>query len=163
MKKLNLIILLILILLGLNTSFLQAENILISSFDELINVLKKGYTVRVVINYGDCQLISDNKIQQQSPEAIGGMTIETFEFFDKNTLGRNEPFVVSSENKLIANPKGEGYVYNYGKVRVDKHSKVRVTVRYIDPQTYATKMDESFYTEMNNGQNKGAASFYYSR
>ena len=153
----------LLIFILLIFQFSRAETTQITNFDELMAVLKKGKIVRVIIDYGKCQLISDNEIQERSPNAIGGMTMETFEYFAKNALGRNQPFVVSSENKLIANPKGEGYVYNYGKVRVDKDSKVKITVRYIDPKTYQNKMDESFYTEMNNGKNGGAASFYYSK
>ncbi len=143
--------------------FTRAETSQITNFDELITVLKKGEIVRVIIEYGKCQLISDNEIQSRSPQAIGGMTMETFEYFAENALGGNQPFVVSSENKLIANPKGSGYVYNYGKVRVDKDGKVKITVRYIDPKTYENKMDESFYTEINNGKNQGAATFYYSK
>lgn len=153
----------LLIFILLIFQFSRAETTQITNFEELMTTLKKGEIVRVIIDYEKCQLISDNEIQERSPNAISGMTMETFEYFAENALGSNQPFVVSSENKLIANPKGEGYVYNYGKVRIDKDGNVKITVRYIDPKTYQNKMDESFYTEMNNGKNEGAASFYHSK
>ena len=100
----------LLIFILLIFQFSRAETTQITNFDELMAVLKKGKIVRVIIDYGKCQLISDNEIQERSPNAIGGMTMETFEYFAKNALGRNQPFVVSSENKLIANQIGRAHV-----------------------------------------------------
>jgi len=139
---------------------LFGKTILLENFEELMDALNNGEKVRVVIDYGKCQLIADNEIQESSPKAIGGMSLETFEYFADNVLGKNIAFVVASESKLIANPIGDGYVYNYAKVKVDKESKVRLTARYIDPVTFQEKMDENFFTEMNDGRNDGAASFY---
>jgi hypothetical protein len=156
MKKLRFV--LITIIFFIQT--LSAKTDLLEDFTQLMTALNMGKTVRVVIDYGRCQLISDNEIQDRSPMAIGGMALDTYEFFDDNTLGKNIAFVVSSETKLIANPKGDGYVYNYAKIKVDKENKVRLTARYIDPVTFRNKMDENFFTEMNNGKNDGAASFY---
>ena len=139
---------------------LFGKTILLENFEELMDALNNGEKVRVVIDYGKCQLIADNEIQESSPKAIGGMSLETYEYFADNVLGKNIAFVVASESKLIANPIGDGYVYNYAKVKVDKESKVRLTARYIDPVTFQVKMDENFFTEMNDGRNDGAASFY---
>lgn len=139
---------------------LFGKTILLENFEELMEALNSGEKVRVVIDYGNCQLIAGNEIQDRSPKAIGGMALDTYEYFADNALGKNVAFVVASENKLIANPIGAGYVYNYAKVKVDKENKVRLTARYIDPLTFQEKMDENFFTEMNNGKNNGAASFY---
>ncbi|MBN2280086.1 MAG: hypothetical protein JXQ65_05870 [Candidatus Marinimicrobia bacterium] len=156
MKKLKLALLTIIFCI----QTIPAGTILLQDFTQLMTALKEGKLVRVVIDYSKCQLISNNEIQDHSPRATGGMTVDTFEFFEDNALGKNIAFVVSSESKLIANPKGDGYVYNYAKVKVDKENKVRLTARYIDPVTFEDKMDENFFTEMNNGKNDGAASFY---
>ena len=139
---------------------LFGKTILLENFEELMDALNNGEKVRVVIDYGKCQLIADNEIQESSPKAIGGMSLETYEYFADNVLGKNIAFVVASESKLIANPIGDSYVYNYAKVKVDKEGKVRLTARYIDPVTFQEKMDENFFTEMNDGRNDGAASFY---
>ncbi len=149
-----------LITISLITNSLMAKTILLEDFTQLMTALKAGKTVRVVIDYGQCQLISGNEIQANAPKAIGGMTLETFEFFDDNALGKNIAFVVSSESKLIANPKGAGYVYNYAKIKVDKENKVKLTARYITPKRFETTMDENFFTEIYDGKNEGAARFY---
>ena len=100
--------------------------------------------------YAKCQLISDNEIKAKSPDAIGGMTIDTFEYFAKNTVKSNsDAFVVASVSTLIANPLGKGHVYNYVKMKISEDGKIRITARYLDPKTFEENMDESFYTDLN--------------
>jgi len=139
---------------------IPADTSQIRDFDSLMKALKSGETVRVVIHYAQCQLISDNEIHESAPDAIGGMTIATWEYFAKGFRGAAEAFVVASENKLIAYPKGEGYVYNYAKIRVSENGKVKLTARYIDAKTMETVMDENFFSQVNDGKNDGAVYFY---
>ncbi len=129
----------------------------ITDFETLMKTLNTGGQVRVVIEYGKCQLIVDNEIQKESPNAISGLNIDTYEFFARKTVRNNEKaFLVFSENKLIQNPKGKGYVYNYGKVRIDEDGEVKITVSYVDPLTLEETMTEKFFTIINNGKNSGA-------
>ncbi len=133
----------------------------LKTFDELMAALNSGYTVRMVINYAKCKLLADNELQEKSPEAIGGMSIYDYEYFASNTVRGNEnAFVVFSENKLIQNPKGKGFVYNYAKFRVKETGKVKVTVMYIHPATQEIQMSENFFTEFGPDVKESAIKFF---
>ncbi|MFP4469489.1 MAG: VirK family protein [Bacteroidales bacterium] len=132
----------------------------IKSFDLLMDLLKAGKDVKVVIHYGKCRLISDNEISEYSPDAIGGMTIDTWEYFAENAVRNKHAFVVTSTTHLIANPIGEGYVLNYVKIKIEADQKIKITARYLDPVSYEVKMDENFFTDLNEGNNEGAVYFY---
>ncbi len=132
----------------------------LTSFEQIIDALKSGKQVKVVIFYADCQLISDNKIEEKSPNAIGGMDINTYEYFAKGAVYNKLAFLVASKTKLIENPIGKGYVYNYVKIKISEDNNVRIIARYLNPKNYVEIMDESFYTQINNTKNDGAAFFY---
>jgi len=137
-----------------------AKPIQLTDYQQIMTALEQGYTIQVVIHYQDCQLISHNEIQEHAPHAIGGMTIDTFEWFAAGSIGNELAYVVSSENKLIANPRGKGYVYNYAKLKISSDNQVKLTARYIDTQTHATLMDENFFSQINDGKNQGAVYCY---
>ena len=132
----------------------------ITSFDELMKTLNEGGHVRVVFHYAKCTLISDNENQEKVPDAIGGMEISTYEYFAPNSVKNKEAFVVFSENKLIEYPKGDGYVYNYVKVKIETNNKVKITARYLDARLMEVKMDENFFGQINDGKNDGAVFLY---
>ena len=127
----------------------------VKDFESLMDILKKGEEVRVVIHYEKCQLISDNEIQNYSPNAIGGMEISTFEYFAPMSIGNEKAFVVTSTSHLIANPIGDGYVYNYVKIKISDDNKVKITARYLHSQTHEEVMTENFFTVINDGKNEG--------
>ncbi len=130
------------------------------SFDELMTALKEGKTVSVVIEYKKCQLISDNEIDEKVPDAVGGMTLATWEYFAKGSVRNEKAFVVASESKLIERPREEGYVYNYVKIKVTDDNKVKVTARYLDARTFEVYMDENFFGQVDDGKNDGAVRFF---
>lgn len=132
----------------------------IKDFTQLMDNLKSGNDVKMVVHYKKCQLISDNEITEKIPDAIGGLTVDVFEYFAPNSVKNDKAFVVFSENKLIQYPKGDGYVYNYVKVKVSDDNKVKITARYIDPKTMEEVMDENFFGEINNGSNEAGVYFY---
>lgn len=141
--------------------YVNAQPKALKNFDELMAALNAGYNVRVVIYYGNCKLVADNEVQDKSPDAIGGMTIDTYEYFaPKAVRGNENAFVVFSENKLIQNPKGKGFVYNYAKFRVESTGKVKVTVMYLDPNTQEELMSENFFTEFSDSAKEQAIYFY---
>jgi len=137
-----------------------AKPVPINSFADLMKALNSGKNVRVVIYYAKCQLISDNEIEDKSPDAVGGMSISTYEYFAQKAVRNDKAFVVTSETKLIANPKGKGYVYNYVKIKISEDNKVRIIAQYLDPKTYETLMDESLYTSINDGKNDAGFFIY---
>ncbi len=140
-----------------------AQPVKLKNFDELMNALNGGENVRVIVHYGKCTLISDNEIETKVPDAIGGLTIDTYEYFAKKAVRNNEKaFVVFSENKFIQYPKGDGFVYNYAKFKVEDDGKVKITVMYINPLTHKEEMNENFFTAISEDSTSGI-SFYLQR
>ncbi|MFH1120568.1 MAG: VirK family protein [Bacteroidota bacterium] len=150
---------LVALLSGLSTALI-AQTKQINSFDELITAVKCGGQVRMVIHYSKCELIADNEKQEKVPDAIGGMTLDIFEYFAPNSVKNKEAFLVASESKLIQNPKGEDYVFNYVKVRLNADGKVKITARYLKPETFKVLMDENFFGFINDGKNEGGVFLY---
>lgn len=147
------------LMLSFLTSIGQTQ---VTTFDELMDAFKNGKEVKAVFHYAKCQLISENEIQEKITDAIGGFTLEVYEFFAKGAVYNKEAFVVSSTSKLIKNPIGEGYVYNYAKVKVSESNDVRITATYVDTLTFEEKMNENFFTVIKNSENDGGAVFYIS-
>ena len=144
--------LLVILVFSMITTF--AENPKqIKSFTDLMDYLKKGADVNVVLYYEKCQLISDNEIVEKVPQAIGGMKLDVWEYFAPQSVHNEKAFLVSSTSKLIQYPKGDGYVYNYVKIKLYDDNTVKITAQYIDSVTYKILMDESFYGIINDGDN----------
>lgn len=79
------------------------------------------------------------------------MSIDVYEYFPAGIYGNKNGYVVLSENKLIENPIGSIYVFNYVKIKIFDDEKVRIIARYLDAETFEEVMDESFYTVINSG------------
>ena len=89
----------------------------LKNFDELMAALNAGYNVRVVIHYGKCKLVTDNEVQDKSPDAIGGMTIGTYEYFAPKAVHVNEnAFVVFPGKQVNQKPQGKGACLQLRKV-----------------------------------------------
>ena len=149
------------ILLVANTLLAQTS---IQNFEQLMTALNSGKSVQAVIYYGKCKLFSDGKEQPKSPNAIGGMKLDTYEYFDSSIFkGKVPSFVTTSETILINHPK-YGYVYNYVKIKIKTDNSVEITARYLKPRKFSAKnkvvMDETFKGKINDGINDGAVSFY---
>lgn len=132
----------------------------LSSFDHLMGALKGGKTVKAVFDYKKCQLISGNEIKEKVPDAIGGFTLDVFEYFAEGAVHNKQAFVVASVSKLIQNPIGEGYVYNYVKIKVSADNKVKITAVYVDAKTQEEIMSENFFTTISNGKDDAGAHFF---
>lgn len=129
-------------------SFSQTETL--GSLDEIMDAFKAGHAVRAVFEYKEMQLISDNEIVERVPDAIGGMTLDTFEYFAPKSIGNPEGYLSSSKAVLINHPS-YGVVYNYAKVRIYESGKVQIVAQYLDPKSYEIRMNESFYAEIGKG------------
>lgn len=125
-----------------------------------MNALKNGEIVKVVLKYAKCKLISDGIEQEKSIDATGGMAIETWEYFETGVVHNKQAFVTFSISKLIQNPIGKGYVYNYVKVRINAESTVKISAQYIYPKNFKIAMDESFNGIINDGKNEGGVFLY---
>lgn len=131
---------------------------LVTDFASLMAALKDGKEVRAVIHYGRCRLVTDGK-ESKSPDAIGGMSFTTFEYFAAGSIGNPKAYVTTSETVLISHPS-RGYVYNYVKLKVYEDTAVDVVTRYLNPSTFEVVMDEIFYGQMStSAENRGAYFF----
>ncbi len=151
MKKVILIVVLMTISLALIAKPTQLKN-----FEDLMDALKEGRSVRVVAEYGKCKLISGND-EKTAPNAIGGMGVDVWEYFAPMSIGNPTAFVVFSQTKLI---NYGGYIYNYAKFRVGDDNKVKITAQYANANDFDVEMDENFFSEINDGKNEGAVYFY---
>ena len=149
MKRLLIIMLLITAVVSLSAK--QVKN-----FEELMEILRQGEDANVVIEYGNCKLISDNE-ESTAPNAIGGMPIDVWEYFAPMSIGNPQAFVVCSQTKLI---NLGGFVYNYAKLKISDDNSVILTAQYADPQEFELEMNEKFFTTINDGKNEGAAYLY---
>jgi hypothetical protein len=138
----------IILLVILTSVSLDAKPKRLESFNEIYNVLKSGEKVRVIIEYAKCKLIADNE-ETTAPDAVGGMDINNFEYFAPKSIKNDKAFISTSQTVLINHPK-YGYVYNYVKLKFDEENKVKITAQYVDPKTYEAKMDENFFTNIND-------------
>jgi hypothetical protein len=136
-----------------------AEPLLIRNFGELLTALKSGERVRAVFQYKAMTLTVEGKPEDKVPDAVGGMGLDTYEYFAAGAVGNKEGFLSFSQTQPIRHPR-HGYVLNYIKVSVYESNAVKILAQYLDPKTYEVKMDETFTTTMGDGRNSGGAFFY---
>lgn len=139
--------------------FSQTSRII--TFGELTEALKSGGTVKSTFYYGRCDLFIAGKKADRSPDVIGGMTLNEFEYAARNVSNNPKAYVVFSESKLIGNPFGAGYVYNYADVRVYEDGQVAIHIRYLNPTTFNIVMEEKFETTLYDGQNKASGAYFF--
>lgn len=128
----------------------------IKSFEDLMETLRKGEDVNVVVEYGKCKLISSNE-EKTAPDAIGGMPVTVWEYFAPMSIGNPEAFVVFSQAKLI---NYGGFIHNYAKFKISEDGSVKITAQYANAEDYELEMDENFFTIINDGKNDGALYIY---
>jgi len=114
------------------------EPVLLVGFEELMESLTTGHEVRAVLRYGNCTLDGAGP----GPDAIGGMAVDTFEYFAEGVIGNDTAYVLFSETSFIS--VGANYVYDYVKVRVYEDLAVEVVAQYLDPVTFDVEMNETF-------------------
>jgi hypothetical protein len=136
----------------------------VQNFEQLMTALQSGKSVKAVIHYAKCKLFSDGKEQPDTINAIGGMKLDTYEYFDASVFhGKVPSFVTTSETVLI-NHRSYGYVNNYVKIKISMNNTVEITARYLKPRIFSSKfkvvMDETFKGKMNDGKNDGGISFF---
>jgi hypothetical protein len=156
MKKLGMVASAVLVLV---VGMSLAESVRLDNFDDILAALKSGSNVRAVFHYKDCTLVIDGKTIDDVPDAIGGMSLDTFEYFAPRSIGNESGFIASSQSVLISHPS-HGFVLNYVKLNVYDNGKVRIVAMYLSPGDFEIKMDESFHTVIGDEKNTGAAFFY---
>ena len=131
----------------------------LASFEDVLKSLTGGDTVRVVIRYARCH---PQNSSSKVPDAIGGMPLEIFEHFAKGAAGNPQAYLAASHTVLIQHPR-YGTVLNYARVSLFEDGSVEINARYLDPRSFKVKMDATYLGMLDDGANKGAASFFASR
>lgn len=135
------------------------ETVQLKGFDKLFESLKNGNSVQAVFHYKDCKLMRENKEVEKVPDAIGGMDINSFEYFAPGVVRNKNGYISFSKTVLINHPTYK-FVYNYVKVRIYDDNRVEILAQYLSTKKYKIKMNETFYTVINDGLNKGGAFFF---
>ena len=152
---------LFLLLIAITSTSAQNQ---LHNFEEIMTALKAGKSVKAVIYYGKCKLFSDGVEEAESPNAIGGMKLDTYEYFDSSVFKGKVPSFVTSSQTVLINQNYYGYVYNYVKIKVRTDNSVEITARYLKPRKFSSKfkvvMDETFKGQINDGTNEGAVQFF---
>lgn len=152
------IILLIFLALTSIQGFSQTKRI--TSFEALMESLNRGERLRIIIHYSQCSYTQDQKNHELIPDVITGMNIDTYEYFASGAVHNLNAFVVFSQTQLIKNPIGGGFVYNYGKVRINADNTVQVTTKYLNPKRLKVLMNQDFTCKINTGNNEGGINLF---
>ena len=128
------------------------EPVHLTSLAEIMDALNGGYQVRATLYYGDCTLDGAGVI-----DAVGGMSVDTYEWFAAGSIGNSEDYVAFSHSSLVL-ISGYHY-YDYVKVRVYDGGRVQVIAEYLAPSTYAVDMYEEFECDLDMGDG-GAVALY---
>lgn len=125
----------------------------------ILAALKAGVEVQAVFHYKDMKLTDSEGKEAAAPDATGGMTLDTWEYFAAGVVGNPVGYLAASSAHLIRHPR-HGYVINYVKVSVYDDGKVKIVAQYVTPTTYEVKMDETFTTVVSDGKNAAGAFFF---
>jgi len=146
------------ILCAMSMTSLAAQTRQLKTFDQLMFALRTGSEVRAIITYARCRLVIDS-VETKAPDAVGGMSISTFEYFAPNSVRNSKGFVTASQSVLISHPR-YGQVYNYVKMRIYEDNTVEINARYLNPTTYLILMDETFYGKISAGDDGNAVCLF---
>ena len=154
MIKLNAAVLLTLLLCAVPASAGSPRRL--TDLAGILDALRSGRTVRAVIDYKQCKLLSLKEFSQtpagpgqtsdpaceltiqnkpqtcyyeaaESMNAVGGMQITTWEYFGQGFTGPRA-YLAASDAKLISI---RGFVLNYGAIKIYDDNTVTVKVNYL--------------------------------
>ncbi len=125
----------------------------IATYADILAVLKTGGRVRAVFDYTRCDLAG-----KPGPNALGAMSLDTFEWFGPKVVGNPKAYIGASENHLIG--LQSGFVYDYVRTRIFEDGKVTIDVKYLDPLTLALSVDETFTCKISDATTEGGATFF---
>lgn len=130
-----------------------AEHDAITSYNQLGQALKKGCNIKVLVNYDNCTLKTNNS--NESNPAQGASTRFSFNTYSSYKLSENNkaksvfsfPFNVYTEH-----PK-QGFVLAYGRLRVYEDNAVEVHTSMYDPGNYKVKAGYDYQCHLGNDKN----------
>ena len=138
-----------------------AGTVQLKNFNEVLDALKQGENVNVVIHYSDCKLTIDS-VEKKSPNEIAGMPMMPFEYYGAGVINK-KAFISSSSTVMVYLAGFNGFVDNYMKVRAYDDNTVEVTVKFITTDKHESQMSELFTGEINDGSNGKGVYFFVQR
>ncbi len=138
-----------------------ANPTLLPNFDSLLGALRSGRVVKGVYTYAKCTLRPEdpNTPATPAPNAIGGNTFQTWEYFAPYLMGNPNGFLSTSETVFVSH-KRYGYINNYGRTKITDNNTVEILIDYLDPKTFDVKMHEIIDCQISNGHDGHGAAFY---
>lgn len=153
------------------SSYLVAATCLISSigsfansktlanFDELLNALDSGKTVRAVIHMDKCTLESGSGF----PQALsGGFTFDVYNHYQLPIDANTSKEVISTSKTVfsITTISNLGAIKNYIRLHVFKDNTARFLGVIIDPKTNEQKMSSSLLCPVSDDINQAGVMLY---
>ncbi|MFM9873635.1 MAG: VirK family protein [Fimbriimonadaceae bacterium] len=130
----------------------------LGSYSEIMSALQAGEDVRIVVDYSKTILEVDGE-KEESPKAIGGTKIDSWEWFDKGVVRNELAYFATSHTVMIAHPR-YGHVNNYVRFRVYSDGQVEITARYLSLDKNEILMDETFRGKVSDGKDQNGVSFF---
>lgn len=132
----------------------------ITSYEQLKSVLFSGYTVRIRNFYSDC-IEKDQASGEDRPgaDAIGGMELDTFEYFGDSVFENRPPYLATSKSQLIY-VNGTFY-QDYVKLRFFPDGTVEIMAKFYNIETHETIDLHDITCRINSGDDDdGGVSLY---
>ena len=129
----------------------------ISNFEHLKVALFEGKTIKSIHNYSKCTE-TDPETGETYPgaNAVGGMVIDSFEYFGKGTSGYDIPYIAASTSKMVL--IGDKFYQDYVKLRFFSDGKIQTVARFYDPKTHEVIPLHDYECKLNPGNNNEAIS-----
>jgi hypothetical protein len=130
----------------------------LGSFTQLIDALTQGHRVRVFNNYTACS-IYEGPFGKVPPQVTAGQEVTTIEYF----LGKpftSQPFFAYSENNLIKNYNGLGFLQDVVETQVFQNNSVVFRVQVLNAQTYEPQFREWFLCSIDDGEAVTGIKYY---
>jgi hypothetical protein len=132
----------------------------LANFEALMKAAKAGENLRLVIEYAKTEIEEEGK-RVKAPDAIGGMSASTFEYFAPGVVRNRLAYVATSETHLIQHPR-HGHVYNYVRLRLYADETVEITAQYLKPTTFEIVMNQTYYGRISNGKDAAGVHLFRS-
>ena len=129
----------------------------IRDFKHLKIALFSGKTIKSIHNYGKCLEI-DPETGEQYPgaQAVGGMVIDSFEYFSTGTANNDQPYIAASTSKMVL--IGEKFYQDYVKLRFFQNGRIQTVARFYDPKTHEVIPLHDYECKLNVDSNDEAIS-----
>ena len=133
----------------------------ITSYEELKSVLFSGQTVRIRNFYYRCKEMNQETGEAHpGADAVGGMELDTFEYFGDSVFKNKPPYLATSKSQLIL-VNGKFY-QDYVKLRFYPDETVEIIAKFYDIENHEIIDLHDISCRLNKGgDDDGGVCLYY--